>query len=227
MIRNTLFCLLLLAGSTAMAQTNTLAVDGTATLDLTNDKVTIDFIFSTTKTSVSAAVSTNSVLSSNITTALTTFGISSGDISTSAYDVAQDATTLDWTVSQTITVIQTDDILNSIDTLLNDVLPLGNVTFDITMSQGDNEDAYDTALVAAVQSAKTRATLIATEGGLTLGDILSVRVYTGDLQVGEIAAIPLSSSSSSGAAALKASPSSTSGSTIKVRVIYEISASTD
>ncbi len=227
MIRNTLFCLLLLAGSTAMAQTNTLAVDGTATLDLTNDKVTIDFIFSTTKTSVSAAVSINSVLSSNITTALTTFGISSGDISTSAYDVAQDATTLDWTVSQTITVIQTDDILNSIDTLLNDVLPLGNVTFDITMSQGDNEDAYDTALVAAVQSAKTRATLIATEGGLTLGDILSVRVYTGDLQVGEIAAIPLSSSSSSGAAALKASPSSTSGSTIKVRVIYEISASTD
>lgn len=227
MIRNTLFCFLLLAGSTAMAQTNTLAVDGTATLDLTNDKVTIDFIFSTTKTSVSAAVSINSVLSSNINTALTTFGIDSGDISTSAYDVAQDATTLEWTVSQTITVIQTDDILNSIDTLLNDVLPLGNVTFDITMSQGDNEDAYDTALVAAVQSAKTRATLIATEGGLTLGDILSVRVYTGDLQVGEIAAIPLSSSSSSGAAALKASPSSTSGSTIKVRVIYEISASTD
>jgi len=217
------------ASVTAASDTpKTLAVDGSAILELTKNKVTLDFSFSTTKTSVSSSVSINTLLSNNIETALTTFGIADADISVGSYEVTQDADTGDWTVSKTITVIQTDDILNNMDTLLNDVLPLGNISFNITMSVGDVDDAYNTALVEAVQSAKARADLIATEGGFTLGDVLSMRTYTGELQVGEVAAIPISSgASAAGATVTKSSAATSTGSTVKVRVIYEITAKAD
>jgi len=199
--------------------TQTLAVDATGDLPST---LILSFTFSFESTAVQAAVSLVSVTEGQIISALTGFGIEADDIDIKAYTITRvtdEDNITKFVVKETLSTQQPTTLISSIQTILSQILPLdSSIEFSLETQVGGTADAFNAALVEAYENAATSASLLATAGGFTLGNVLSIRNYSDNLHTRETLDLPIATT----AKTTTADDSDKTSSVVRVRVVYEI-----
>ncbi len=178
-----ILALSLTACGPSTSQPRTLTVSGTGTVNLNPDVAYISIGVQTENADVSQAVSSNNTLAQAIVTALQSSGVDAKDIQTSNFNVysnqnfdkltGQQLPGTSFTVNNTVSVTVRD--LTKLGSLLDVSVKAGanninNISFDLA----DKTAGMTQARQKAMDDARSVASEVAKNAGLTLGDIQTV-----------------------------------------------------
>ncbi len=172
--------------STEVEPVRTISVNGTGKVSLDPDIATIYIGVHTENTDAQEAVASNNSQAEDVASALRGFGIAERDIKTTNfsiyprqdYDNEGKITGITYIVDNTVQVTVRE--LDQLGELLDGVVQAGaNSINGIEFSVADPEAAYDAALQAAVENARSRAETLAAAAGVELGEVQSISSYIG------------------------------------------------
>lgn len=164
----------------------TISVNGTGKVTLDPDIATIYIGVHTENSDAQEAVASNNTQAEAVASALSGFGIAEADIKTTNfsiyprqdYDNEGNITGITYVVDNTVQVTVRD--LDQLGALLDGAVQAGaNSISGIEFSVADPEAAYEAAMQAAVENARSRAEILAESAGVTLGEVQSISSYIG------------------------------------------------
>lgn len=166
-------------------ESHVINVTGRGRVTLDSDTVEISIGVQTEGEIAAEAVTLNSAQAQLVMDALDAFNISDSDVETTNFSVTPiqtrnsggDVTSTTFRVQNTINI--TVDDIDSLGEILDAVVAAGaNTIYGITfkVDPDDESTAYDQALSAAMQDARSQAVLLAAAAGVDLVDVLTVSV---------------------------------------------------
>ena len=166
----------LLAPAAACAAERTVSVEATVEREVPNDAARVNFSVSKERPGRAAALHVVAVrLRAVITAAQATPGVGPGDVTTGSISVrrVERGKHPVYRASEGVTVV-THAPDSAGDLVAAGVAAGATSTRGPTFFVGDREAAYDAALVEALTKAKTKAGLLATAAGATLGPAITI-----------------------------------------------------
>ncbi len=165
-------------GSAADTTTGTLTVVGTGSVNLVPDRASFAFGTVNQARTAAAALAASSQAANRIVDALRKAGVAKADIQTSEISLSPrtndngDAI-VGYTASNTVTAIARK--LADAGELIDAAVGAGaNQVYGPNLLASDQDDAYRSALKAAVAHARVNAEALASASGLTLGEITTI-----------------------------------------------------
>lgn len=188
------------------APQRTLRINGSGVVSLTPDLATISIGVHSENESAENAVEQNSTNAQSVISALRAAGVAERDIRTVNFSVyprqtyGQNGEELGiiYVVDNTVQVTVRD--LDSLGSLLDSAISAGsNSISGISFDVSNREAAYEQALQAAMQDARSKAGVLAEAAGVTLGAVQTIETYTSTpiyspvarLDLAEAAAVPI------------------------------------
>jgi uncharacterized protein YggE len=214
------------AEPTQPAPQRTISVNGSGRIMLDPDIAMINIGVHTENSDAQAAVTENNAQAQAVIDALVGFGIAERDISTSSfsifprqnYDNEGNLQEIVYVVDNMVQVTVRD--LDSIGEILDAAVSAGaNSINGIQFTVEDSSAAYETALAAAVENARSRAEVLAEAAGVELGAVQTISSYVGGgpIPVYQDFRVEMAAAESS----VPISPGQTELS-VEVSVVYEI-----
>jgi len=165
----------------ALAEDGVIRVSGRATVALAADIAVIQVGVNTRKPTVQEAQVENTVLMNGVIAAILETGVEEKDIITSQFDVysayeygtddqGRETSTPCYQVSNMLSVTIRD--LSRLGAVLDAAMNAGaNTTYGIRFSSSKENDAYQKALIRAVEDAQQKAIVLAAAAGRELGEL--------------------------------------------------------
>lgn len=167
----------------ADTDTRTMTVVGNANVSLPADTASLELGTSTKDTTVEAAQQQSDEIIGKVLAALKELGIDEKDIVTSNYSVYTEVPYDEYgSVRKSEPVYNVNNMLNikvrnleDIGRVIDAATKAGvNQIYGLTFSSSEEKDAYKAALELAVEDARSKAAVLATSTGKTLGDIITI-----------------------------------------------------
>ena len=172
------------ASALAEGEERVIQVSDSAVVSLAADTASIQIGVNTRKETVKEAQKENAALMAAVMDAIKGAGIDEKDIMTSQFNVysgyeygadvlGHEIRTLYYEVQNSVTVVMHD--LSLVGTVLDAAMEAGaNNTYGITFSSTQANEAYQKALIRAVEDAMAKANVLATAAGVNLGPLLRI-----------------------------------------------------
>ncbi|MEA3326643.1 MAG: SIMPL domain-containing protein [Chloroflexota bacterium] len=173
------------SGSSSLDKVRSMTVNGIGQITLVPDIATINIGVRTEEDNVTDALDGNTAQANAIADVLEGLGVEEKDIQTSNFNVYPSDRYNPMTgeiegqyfvVENTVNVNVRD--LSSLGEVLTAVVEAGaNNIYGINFSVDDREEAVAEARRLAIEDAKAKAEIIASDAGVELGDLISISVY--------------------------------------------------